>query len=88
MPTSTRELIRFPNVAPQAVFAEAPLDTDIFLTYLHHNYPPFTNTIEECSRVMDSLGVAESLMSANAEGEEVRLRFNGCLLPFQSLSTS
>ncbi|BGP58407.1 RFC checkpoint protein Rad17 [Rhodotorula sphaerocarpa] len=58
------------KVDPDAVFAGAPLDTDIFLTYLHHNYPPFTNTIEECSRVMDSLGAAESLMSANAEGEE------------------
>ncbi|POY74924.1 hypothetical protein BMF94_1900 [Rhodotorula taiwanensis] len=58
------------KVDPDAVFAEAPLDTDIFLTYLHHNYPPFTNSIEECSRVVDALSAAESLMSVNAEGEE------------------
>lgn len=43
------------------------------MTYLHHNYPPFTNTIEECSGVMDALSAAESLMSRNAEGEEVRM---------------
>ena len=41
------------------------------MTYLHHNYPPFTNTIEECSGVMDALSAAESLMSSNAQGEEV-----------------
>ncbi|GAA5883191.1 hypothetical protein JCM3774_002414 [Rhodotorula dairenensis] len=66
-----REWDRAPTkVDPDVLFAEAPLDTDIFMTYLHHNYPPFTNTVEECSGVMDALSAAESLMSLGAEGEE------------------
>ncbi|GAA5982496.1 hypothetical protein JCM10908_006672 [Rhodotorula pacifica] len=66
-----KEWERAPSkVDPDVLFAEAPLDTDVFMTYLHHNYPPFTNTIEECSGIMDALSAAETLMSTNAEGEE------------------
>mgnify|MGYP002477597202 CR=1 FL=1 len=56
----------------QVLFAEAPLDADIFLSYLHHNYPPFTDEIDECSGIVDALSAADVVMSAKDEGDEVR----------------
>ncbi|GAA5895623.1 hypothetical protein JCM8208_005283 [Rhodotorula glutinis] len=58
------------KVDPDVLFAEAPLDADIFLSYLHHNYPPFTDQIDECSGIMDALSAADVVMSARDEGDE------------------
>ncbi|BGO95909.1 hypothetical protein NBRC10512_005496 [Rhodotorula toruloides] len=68
------------KVDPDVLFAEAPLDTDVFLSYLHHNYPPFTNEIEECSGIMDALSESDALMTLQGEGEEAYRR-----LPLTSL---
>lgn len=60
----------------QVLFAEAPLDPDIFLSYLHHNYPPFTNDIEECVGILEGLSTGDAMMlpkgSGAGEGEDVR----------------
>ncbi|GAA5842781.1 hypothetical protein JCM9279_003984 [Rhodotorula babjevae] len=58
------------KVDPDVLFAEAPLDADIFLSYLHHNYPPFTDEIDECSGIVDALSAADVVMSARDEGDE------------------
>lgn len=55
----------------QVLFAEAPVDSDVFVSYLHHNYTAFTNTIEECCRIIDGLSTADALM--RREGEDVSL---------------
>ncbi|BGP51970.1 RFC checkpoint protein Rad17 [Rhodotorula kratochvilovae] len=68
------------KVDPDVLFAEAPLDADIFLSYLHHNYPPFTNEIDECAGIVDALSAADAVMSAKGEGEEAFRR-----LPLTSL---
>lgn len=60
----------------QAVFAEAPIDADIFLSYLHHNYPPFTNEIDECVGIGEALSAADAVMSGKSEGEEVRSSYS------------
>ncbi|GEM11224.1 cell cycle checkpoint protein rad17 [Rhodotorula toruloides] len=66
-----KEWTRDPSkVDPDVLFAEAPLDTDVFLSYLHHNYSPFTNEIEECSGIMDALSESDALMTLQGEGEE------------------
>jgi hypothetical protein len=62
---------------PKVLFAEAPLDPDIFLSYLHHNYPPFTDEIEECVGILEGLSAGDAMMmpkgSGAGEGEDVRL---------------
>ncbi|GAA6051572.1 hypothetical protein JCM3770_003478 [Rhodotorula araucariae] len=68
------------KVDPDVLFAEAPLDADIFLSYLHHNYPPFTNEIDECAGILDALSAADAVMSAKGEGEDAYRR-----LPLTSL---
>ncbi|GAA5979469.1 hypothetical protein JCM5350_003916 [Sporobolomyces pararoseus] len=50
------------KVDPDVLFAEAPIDAEVFLTYLHHNFPQFTSTsIESCSSILDSLSTSDSL---------------------------
>ncbi|GJN94063.1 hypothetical protein Rhopal_007127-T1 [Rhodotorula paludigena] len=68
------------KVDPDAVFAEAPINADIFLSYLHHNYPPFTNEIDECVGIGEALSAADAVMSGKSEGEEAYRR-----LPLTSL---
>ncbi|GAA5870623.1 hypothetical protein JCM1840_004819 [Sporobolomyces johnsonii] len=50
------------KVDPDVLFAEAPLDSDLFLSYLHHNYAQFTSSIEECSLILDGLSAADALL--------------------------
>ncbi|GAA5987128.1 hypothetical protein JCM11641_006435 [Rhodosporidiobolus odoratus] len=52
------------------LFAEAPLDPEIFLSYLHHNYPPFTTDISQCAGVLEGLSAGDALMGVRGEGEE------------------
>ncbi|GAA5962263.1 hypothetical protein JCM3765_004725 [Sporobolomyces pararoseus] len=50
------------KVDPDVLFAEAPIDSEIFLTYLHHNFPQFTSkSIESCSSILDSLSISDSI---------------------------
>ncbi|GAA6039753.1 hypothetical protein JCM8097_004201 [Rhodosporidiobolus ruineniae] len=56
------------KVDPDVLFAEAPLDPDIFLSYVHHNYPPFTNDIDECCGVLEGLSAGEAMMPAKGSG--------------------
>ena len=58
------------TTSAQVMFAEAPVDSDIFLSYIHHNYMAFTNDIDECLGIMESMSDADGLM--RMEGEEVR----------------
>ncbi|GAA5905927.1 hypothetical protein JCM6882_009072 [Rhodosporidiobolus microsporus] len=66
------------KVDPDMLFAEAPLDPDIFLSYLHHNYPPFTNDIEECGGILEGLSAGDAMMlprgSGVGEGEDAYRR--------------
>ncbi|GAA5966338.1 hypothetical protein JCM21900_003101 [Sporobolomyces salmonicolor] len=50
------------KVDPDALFAEAPLDSDLFLSYLHHNYAQFTSSIEECALILDGLSASDALL--------------------------
>ncbi|BGP20553.1 RFC checkpoint protein Rad17 [Rhodosporidiobolus nylandii] len=59
---------RSSKVDPDVLFAEAPLDPEIFLTYLHHNYPPFTNEIDECCGVLEGLSAGDALMGVKGVG--------------------
>ncbi|KAK4057443.1 RFC checkpoint protein Rad17 [Microbotryomycetes sp. JL221] len=56
------------KVDPDVMFAQAPVDSDVFVTYLHHNYVQFTNDMDECSGILDGLSEADALM--RMEGEE------------------
>ncbi|KAM0750463.1 Rad17-domain-containing protein [Meredithblackwellia eburnea MCA 4105] len=56
------------KVDPDVMFAEAPIDSDIFLSYIHHNYTAFTNKVEECCGIMEGMSDADSLM--RMEGDE------------------
>lgn len=58
------------KVDPDVLFAEAPLDSDVFTSYVHHNYTPFTNDIDECLGIIEGISMADALM--RMEGEEVR----------------
>lgn len=54
----------------QALFADAPVDSDMFMSYLHQNYPPFCDGIHNCVNMMDYLSISDSLM--RMEGDIVR----------------
>ena len=41
----------------------------MFMSYLHHNYPPFCDDIENTAHLMDYISVADSLM--RMEGDNV-----------------
>ncbi|KAK4052775.1 RFC checkpoint protein Rad17 [Microbotryomycetes sp. JL201] len=56
------------KVDPDVLFAEAPVDSDVFVTYIQHNYPQFTNEVEECAGIMDGLSEADALM--RMEGDD------------------
>jgi len=57
----------------KVLFAEAPIDSDVFLTYLHHNYPQFTNSsIESCSLILDGLSTSDSLLRLESDSETQR----------------
>ncbi|SCV69150.1 BQ2448_2170 [Microbotryum intermedium] len=62
------------KVDPDHLFAEAPIDPDIFLSYLHHNYPPFTTSIEQASSILESYSISDSLMRFEGENETSSLR--------------
>lgn len=55
----------------QVLFAEAPIDSDVFLSYMHHNYTAFTNDIDECLGIVEGMSTADGLM--RLEGEDVSL---------------
>lgn len=59
--------------APQVLFAEAPIDSDVFLSYIHHNYTAFTNDVDECLGIVEGMSTADGLM--RLEGEDVSLLF-------------
>ncbi|KAK4694293.1 cell cycle checkpoint protein, partial [Phenoliferia sp. Uapishka_3] len=64
-----KEWSRAPSkVDPDVMFSEAPVDSDVFLSYIHHNYTAFTNEIEECLGIVENMSSADSLM--RMEGEE------------------
>lgn len=52
------------------MFAEAPIDSDVFISYIHHNFPAFTESddIEQCQNIVENFSVADSLM--RMEGDE------------------
>ncbi|GAA5938024.1 Rad24p [Sporobolomyces koalae] len=61
------------KVDPDVLFAEAPIDSDIFLTYLHHNYPQFTNqSIESCSTILEGLSASDSLLRIESDDSPFR----------------
>lgn len=53
----------------QALFADAPVDSDTFMTYVHQNYPPFCNEINECADLVEYLSSSDSLL--RMEGDTV-----------------
>ncbi|KAI5475119.1 cell cycle checkpoint protein rad17 [Pseudohyphozyma bogoriensis] len=56
------------KVNPDTLFAEAPVDSDVFLSYVHHNYTGFTNDIDECLGIMEGVSLSDGLM--RLEGED------------------
>lgn len=44
-----------------------PLDASTLQAYLHQNYPPFCDTIEQCADLMEGLSDAEALKPAHEE---------------------
>ncbi|GAA6059117.1 hypothetical protein JCM10212_003864 [Sporobolomyces blumeae] len=69
-----REWERRPSkVDPDVLFAEAPIDSDIFLTYLHHNYPQFTSdSISSCSTILDGLSASDALLRLESDDSPYR----------------
>ncbi|ORY88337.1 Rad17 cell cycle checkpoint protein-domain-containing protein [Leucosporidium creatinivorum] len=64
-----KEWTRKPSkVNPDVLFAEAPIDSDVFLSYMHHNYTAFTNDIDECLGIVEGMSTADGLM--RLEGED------------------
>ena len=55
------------------MFAEAPVDSDVFLSYVHHNFPGFTNTIEECADIIEGMSNADALMRMDTDDVRPRL---------------
>lgn len=53
----------------KALFADAPVDSDMFLSYLHQNYPPFCDDAENLDNLMQFLSDADALM--RMEGDAV-----------------
>jgi len=47
------------------------VESDMFMTYLHQNYPPFCDDIENCHNMMSYLSMSDSLL--RLEGDTVRL---------------
>lgn len=39
------------------------------MSYIHHNFPAFTNEIEECADIIDGMSVADALM--RMDGDDV-----------------
>ncbi|SGY73232.1 BQ5605_C005g03277 [Microbotryum silenes-dioicae] len=62
------------KVDPDHLFAEAPIDPDVFLSYLHHNYTHYTTSIEQASEILESYSIADSLMRFGGENESSSLR--------------
>lgn len=48
----------------EALCAALPVDATTFQLYLYHNFPAFTNDIDECTGILEALSVAESLYHA------------------------
>jgi cell cycle checkpoint protein len=59
----------------QALFADAPVDSDMFMSYLHQNYPPFCDDAENLDDLLSYLSDADALM--RMEGDAVRI-FSAC----------
>lgn len=49
------------------MFAEVPVDSDMFLSYLEHNFVQFTNDVSECSDILERVSASDSLMRLEYE---------------------
>ncbi|KAH8921040.1 hypothetical protein BT69DRAFT_1351945 [Atractiella rhizophila] len=53
-----KEWKRMPSkVDPERLVEEGSIDPEVFLTYIHENYPPFTNEIDECANILEYLSL-------------------------------
>ncbi|GAA99872.1 uncharacterized protein L969DRAFT_91813 [Mixia osmundae IAM 14324] len=50
-----------------AMLSDMPVDSDMFMAYLHQNYPPFMNEIEESASAMDWASQADALLRHEAD---------------------
>jgi hypothetical protein len=53
----------------QMLWRTLPVDSSTLQAFLHENYPPFCNDVDQCAAFSDNLSMAESLKPAH---EEVR----------------
>jgi cell cycle checkpoint protein len=53
----------------QGLFSDAPVESDMFMAYLHQNYPPFCDDIENCANLMEYTSIADAIM--RMEGDSV-----------------
>ena len=44
----------------------------MFLTYLEHNFPQFTDDVDECSAILDCISAADSVMRLDYESAQGR----------------
>lgn len=47
----------------------------MFMAYLHQNYPPFCNDIENCANLMEYTSIADAIM--RMEGDNVSMCWKG-----------
>lgn len=43
------------------LWASLPVDVDTLSLYLHHNYIPFTDTIDQCANILDALSTSDTI---------------------------
>lgn len=43
------------------LWASLPVDTDTLSLYLHHNYVPFTESVDECTGILEALSATDTL---------------------------
>ncbi|WFD34198.1 RFC checkpoint protein Rad17 [Malassezia cuniculi] len=43
------------------LWASLPVDTDTLSLYLHHNYIPFTDDVDECAGILEALSMSDTL---------------------------
>ncbi|KAG0145869.1 hypothetical protein CROQUDRAFT_45191, partial [Cronartium quercuum f. sp. fusiforme G11] len=51
----------------EALFSETSTGTDQFIAYLHHNYPAFTDDVDEMGVLLEYMSFADSSLYLNAE---------------------
>lgn len=59
------------NHRKKALFDDAPVDANLFISYIHQNYTGFCKEIEECEGILDSMSASDALM--RIEGDRVRI---------------